>query len=104
MPDSTAASDQGNRTSELDEALSNHENLCENQTQPCGDCRRLKATLQRLISQEAAKLARAAIDGVTLNEIIEAGIVPTPEEHKNMLGLLDVVRRRLDALQGGTEG
>lgn len=45
----------------LDTILSSHENLCEDQTQACGDCRKLKSALQRLIHQEADRLARERI-------------------------------------------
>lgn len=40
---------------ELDEALSNHENLCENQSKACGDCRRLKADLTAWAERSAKR-------------------------------------------------
>jgi len=41
----------------LDEILSNHEDLCEDQSLACGDCRRLKQALEAYIT-ERERLAR----------------------------------------------
>ncbi len=46
-----------NKPLTVEDILSNHENLCEDQSQACGDCRRLKQDIEDLI-RERERLAR----------------------------------------------
>lgn len=42
----------------IDDALSGHESLCEDQTQACGDCRRLRAAIEAHIKEAEIKLLK----------------------------------------------
>lgn len=49
------------------EALSNHENLCEDQDNPCGDCQRLQEALTELVQAAATQRAIEELNKVLVN-------------------------------------